>query len=314
MRGETVQALWARVLERAWKQHGTVSRRQLLAIGMTPKAIEWAIRDGRLHPLKWRGVYAVGRPEMTKHGRLMAAVLVCEPAALSHDTAGALWRMWSPRDHEIHLSVPAVGRRRDREGIRVHRRAALGSGELTREWGIPVTTPLRTVIDLAAGCDRAAAERLINAADARNLVRADTLRESLQEHRGEPGAPLLSEILDEHAFVLTESEIERLFLRLAERAGLGRPETQRRLGRGRVDFWWPELNLVVECDSLRYHRTQIQQAEDRARDHAHLLARRTFVRFTAHQIARTPDYVVATLAEIRLRAEPPSSRAATWRS
>ncbi|HEX8742576.1 MAG TPA: type IV toxin-antitoxin system AbiEi family antitoxin domain-containing protein [Thermoleophilaceae bacterium] len=303
-----------RAVELARRQHNAIARRQLLALGWSHKAIERALAAGRLHRTQWRGVYAMGTPSLTKHGRLRAALLSRgDDAVLSHASAGELWDIWKQRDRLIHLSLPAVRSGRHRDGIRVHRRA-LASGEITRHWGIPVTSPLRTVIDLAAECDRPAAERLVNAADARNLLRADSLREGLDEHLGEPGVPLLVTLLDEHTFVVTESEIERLFLPLAERAGLGRPESQRRLGRGRVDFWWPELNLVVECDSLRYHRTAEQQREDRRRDHVHLLAGRTYVRFTAHQVMHDPEYVVATLRELRLRAEEPSSRAASSRS
>ena len=299
MRGQTDQSSWAQVLERARKQHGVIARRQLLVLGFTPKAIECALRAERLHPTEWRGVYVLGVPQLTSHGRLRAAQLALgDRTVLVDDTAGGLWRFWKPRDPDIHLSVPAVGQRRKRRGIHVHRRA-LKRSEITHHWGIPITTPLRTVIDLAAGCDRPAAERLINAADARNLLRADVLHARLAEYDGQPGVPLLRAILDPHEFVLTESELERLFLPLARRAGLGKPQSQRRLGRGRVDFYFAEFDLVVECDSLRYHRTVQQQAEDRARDHVHLLARRSYVRFTAYQLAYEPDYVVAVLAELR---------------
>lgn len=299
------------MLEIARKQHGTISRQQLLALGWSEKAIKWARAARRLIPTEWRGVYVVGRPEITKHGRLRAALLTCgDDSVLSDGSAGDLWGFWEPRDRLIHLSLPAVGQRRQRHGIRVHRRA-LQSKEITHHWGLRVTTPLRTVIDLAPHCDRAQATGLINAADASNLLRADALLESLCLYRGLPGVPLLQEILTEGAFVLTDSELERLFLPLAERAGLGRPEGQRRLGRGRVDFWFAEHNVVVECDSLRYHRTAQQQAEDRARDHAHLIAGRSYVRFTHHQIARDPDYVVRIGRKLRLRAARPSSPAAS---
>jgi very-short-patch-repair endonuclease len=222
------------------------------------------------------------------------------------DTAGALWRIWTPRDREIHLSLPAGGAHRSRRGIVVHRRS-LTRRHITRERGIPVTTPIRTVIDLAPSCDRLQAEGLINEADGRGLLKVDTLREEIDAARGQPGVPLLREILDRDTFVLTQSHLERLFLPLARRAGLPKPESQRRFGRMRVDFYWPQLNLVIECDSLRYHRTPIQQATDRERDHAHILAERWWARFTHDQIAHYPDYVAEVLTRLRLRAEASSS-------
>jgi very-short-patch-repair endonuclease len=308
---KTVQSLWAKVWELAWKQHGTVARRQLLAIGFTDMAVRHALTTGRLHRTEWRGVYVVGRPELTQYGRLMGAVLCFQPAVLSHETAGGLWRIWKPRGEEIHLSVPAVGRRRDRKGVVVHRRAVLERRHITRERGIPVTTPLRTVIDLSAGCNGHQAERLINQVDARNLLRFDTLRDGLEDYRGQVGVRLLLNVLDRDSFVLTESDLERLFIPLARKAGLPKPQSQRRFGKHRVDFYWPDLNLVVECDGLRYHRTPLEQRKDRERDHAHLLAGRTSVRFTHDHVAHDPEYVVATLEQVRLRAAAPSSRAAS---
>jgi very-short-patch-repair endonuclease len=134
-------------------------------------------------------------------------------------------------------------------------------------------------------------------ADARDLIRLDVLRAEL-EGRSERGAAIVRELLDRHSLVLPASNLERLFLPLAERAGLPKPQMQTQLGSSRVDFYWPALSLVVECDSLRYHRTQLQQAEDHARTHAHVLAERVCLRPTHHQVAREPDYVVRLLAKV----------------
>jgi very-short-patch-repair endonuclease len=298
------QSAWARAVELARKQHGVVSREQLLRLGWTESAIKWARRAGRLYRTEWRGVYVLGRPDLTKHGRLRAALLTAgDDAALSDASGGELWNIWKPRDRLIHLSLPAVQKRRDREGIKIHRRA-LKRNEITHTWGIRVTTPLRTIVDLAPQCDRRRAERLINTADARNVIRADILREGLDSYARLPGVPLLIDTFDHYTLVLTESEAERLLVPLAVRAGLGTPASQVRLGRGRVDFWFPHLNLVVECDSLRYHRTVQQQAEDHARDHTHFLDRRERVRVFMFQIKHDPEYVVSFLTQVRLRLTP----------
>jgi very-short-patch-repair endonuclease len=288
MGAQTDQALW----NLARKQHGVVARRQLLALGFTPKAIVCGVEAGRLHRTEWRGVYVVGRPDLTRHARSMAAVLWAGPGAmLSHESAGDLWGIRKYRGREIHLSLPAVRKPRSRRGVVVHRRTRL---KVTRHWGIPITTPLLTVIDLAAGSDRDEAERLINNADARNVLRADTLREQL-EHETGPGVPLLREILDRDAFVLTDTELERLFPPLAARAGLPKPETQVHVNGQRVDFYFAEYDLVVEADSLRYHRTQLQQRKDSLRLQAHAAAGTAAVPFLHFQIAREQDYVVETL-------------------
>ena len=307
MGAKTDQSLWARAVERARKQHGAIARRQLLALGFSDKAIKHALRVGRLYPTEWRGVYALGRPELTKYGRWRAALLARgDHAVLSHSTAGALWRIWTPRDRTIHLSVPAVGQRRKLRGMTVHRRT-LPRRDITRERGIPVTTPIRTMIDLAGACDRRQAEALVNEADARGLVKADTLRARIDRAAGQPGVPLLRDVLDRDTFVLTESELERLFLPLAREAGLPKPLTQVVVNGWRVDFYWPDLNLVVEVDGLRYHRTAAQQARDVLRDQAHGATETEHARFTYHQVAHERAYVVRHL---RLRAARASSRAA----
>jgi very-short-patch-repair endonuclease len=275
-----------------------VARRQLLAIGFTHAAIVHGLKSGLLHRTEWRGVYSVGRPGLTRHGRLMAAVLWGGPGAmLSHDPAGALWRIWRPRDRVIHLSIPSGRRRERRRGVTVHRRTGLRTDH---EYGIPITTPTRTIIDLAAKATRHEAERLIDQADARNLLHADALREQLEHERG-PGVPLLKGILDRDAFVLTESELERLLVPLAERAGIGRFETQAHVNGHRVDLYFPDVDLVVEANSLRYHRTQAQQRRDSLRTQAHAAAGTLAVPFLHFQIAREADQVVATLSESAAR-------------
>src|ERR687898_470768 len=115
----------------AERQHGVVTRAQLLERGFSPKAIRHRVARGRLHPV-FRGVYAVGRPQLTQHGRWMAAVLACGPnAALSHGAAGALWRLRTQPRGELEVSVPAAERHRV-PGVRVHRRAHLGPDDITR--------------------------------------------------------------------------------------------------------------------------------------------------------------------------------------
>jgi hypothetical protein len=90
----------------ARRQHGVVARRQLRDLGFTSKAIEHRIARGRLHPVA-QGVYAIGRPQLTQHGRWMAAVLSCGPqAVLSHDDAAALLEIRATTSDAIEVSVP----------------------------------------------------------------------------------------------------------------------------------------------------------------------------------------------------------------
>ena len=105
--------------------------------------------------------------------------------------------------------------------------------------------------------------------------------------------------------MLTRSELEHLFLPIARRAGLPRPLTGEWVNGFEVDFYWPELKLVVETDGLRYHCTPAQQTRDRLRDQRHLAAELTPLRFTHAQVCFEPAHVEATLAQVgsRLRAQ-----------
>jgi very-short-patch-repair endonuclease len=299
---KTDQSLRESLWQLAWKQHGAVARRQLVALGFTRGAITAALAGGRLHGTEWRGVYAVGRPELSEFGRLMAAVLWAGPgAALSHQSAGGLWGIRKYRYGPVHLSVPAVRKPRAIKGVVVHRRATLGPGQVTRQRGIPVTDPTWTLIDLATVLERDQLESAVNQADALNLLRVDTLREELDRVRGQPGVRLLREIIDRDLFVLTDSDLERLFVRIARKAGLERPLTKVEVNGWPVDFYFPSLPLVVECDSLRYHRTPFEQRKDHLRDQAHQAADTERSRYTHWQIAYEPDYVEGHLRAVAAR-------------
>lgn len=284
----------------AARQHGVVSARQLMQLGFSRRAVEHRLARGRLHPVT-RGVYAVGRPELSRHGRWMAAVLCCgSEAMLSHRSAAALWGIAAdPAGHiEVTIRAPTVVRR---PGVRIHRRPTLPVEDVHGRDGILVTSPIRTLLDLACLLCRSGLERAVNEADRLDLVDPDELRDSLDSRRGQRGVARLRQLLDRRTFRLTDSELERRFLPLAEAAGLVRPLTRQRLNGFRVDFYWPDLGLVVETDGLRYHRTPGQQARDRLRDQAHTAAGLTPLRFTHAQVRFEPEHVHATLRAVAAR-------------
>jgi very-short-patch-repair endonuclease len=299
------QASTWQVQELAGRQHGLVSRRQLLELGFASHAIKHRIANGRLHPVL-RGVYAVGRPQISRYGRWMAAVLRCGPrAVLSHQSAGALWEIVAERSGRIELSVPAATTRRV-PGLVVHRRI-LSAEDVTTHRGIPLTTPLCTLIDIARRLSPGNLEAAINEADKRDLTDPEQLRSALGPLPGRPGVRALRQTLDRRTFTLTDSELERGFLPIARAAGLPLPQTGPKVNGFKVDFYWPEIGLVVETDGLRYHRTPAQQARDRLRDQAHLAGGLIPIRFTHAQVRFEPGHVVSTLAAIaRRRAQNPT--------
>jgi len=283
------------------RQHGVVTRQQLLALGMSSEAIEHRRATGRLHRIH-HGIYAVGRPQVGQRGRWLAAVLSCGPhALLSHESAASLWGLWA-RPTRVDITVPE-GTRRRRPGIHLHRRSRLAPEHRCIIQGIPVTDPVSTLIDLATcvGLDRL--DRAVNEADRLDLVDPESLRLALDASPPRPGVGSLRSLLDRHTFALTDSVLERRFLRLVRVAGLPAPKTQAWVNGFRVDFYWPDLGLVIETDGLRYHRTPAQQKKDHLRDQAHTAAGLTVLRFTAAQVRFEPKQTRATLITVMSRLQ-----------
>jgi hypothetical protein len=231
----------------------------------------------------------------------MAAVLSCGPGAvLSHASAAELWGIGG-RAAEIEVSIPRSSHPA-RPGVRIHRRPTLREVDIATHHGIPVTTPVRTMIDVATRLDRRGLERMVDEADRLDLVDPETLYAALADYPGQSGVGRLGDLLGERTFRLTDSELERRFLPLAAGAGLPPPLTQQKLNGFKVDFHWPNLRLVVETDGLRYHRTPAQQSRDRLRDQTHTAAGLTPLRFTHSQIRYEPQRVVAVLRSVAGRA------------
>jgi very-short-patch-repair endonuclease len=296
MGGEKLQSLSGRAWDLIERQHGVVARRQLLRLGFSEHAIEHRIQTGRLHPL-WRGVYAAGRPTVSRHGRWMAAVLSCGPdALLSHLSAAALWRLLKP-SARIDIVVP-YGTVRRREGITVHRRLLSKPSHRRQVEGIPVTDVVTTIVDISTCAGDGLIVRAVNQADRRGLIDAESLPAAIEPLSPRPGVGRLRRLLARHGFAPVDTLLEARFLRVVRAAGLPSPEVQAEVGGFRVDFYWPQLGLVVETDGPRDHRTPAQQARDRLRDQTHASAGLSYLRFTEAQVRHEPRRVKETLAAV----------------
>ena len=236
----------------------------------------------------------------------MAAVLACGPgAALSHRSAAALWGFGKEHPGYIDVSVKRASEAR-LSGLRCHRRPSLPSQEITARLNIPLTSPVRTFLDLATVTGPKTLERAINEADKLDVIDADSLRKALDDHSGQPGICLLRHVLDEHTFRLSDDELERLFRPLAAAAGLPIPLTKHMVNRFEVDFFWPELGLVVETDGWRYHRTPSAQTRDALRFQVHVANGLTPLRFSHYQVKYEPGHVkdILTKTAANLRGHP----------
>ena len=237
----------------------------------------------------------------------MAAVLACgEGAALSHFSAAVLWGMLEDRGWPIH--VTAV-KRRERPGIRVHR--APLDGERVRRDGIVVTTPGRTLVDLADVAPRRLVERAIDEADYLGLDAA-----GLEPRRGRRGEGVLASVLAVHTpgSTRTRSELEERFLSLCDEHGIERPEVNVRVEGYECDFVWRAQALVVETDGGAAHGTARARERDRVKDARLVVAGWRVVRITWMRLIGEPGQVAAQVGELLRRAPLPEARAAPRRS
>ncbi len=203
----------------------------------------------------------------------MAAVLAYpEGAALSHQSAAALWEMLKPRAGAVDVVTVDAGSRASHRGLRLHRSRSLTPSVITRWRGIPVTTPARTIADLR----RTAPPNLVR----RAIRQAEVI-----------GLDLGEVVEPDH----TRSELERFFLRLCRRQRLPLPEVNAAVGRFTVDFLWREQRLIVETDGYGYHRGRQAFEDDRSRDVELQLDGFRVLRFTYRQIADEPRMVAAAL-------------------
>ncbi len=282
----------------ARRQHGVLTRGDLLGLGFSAKGIKHRVASGRLHPVA-AGIYAVGRPELTPYGRWMAAVRACgDGAVLSHRSAAALWGIGREEPARIDVTILRRSRLR-RRGVKVRARPSLPDRSIVRRHGLSVTAPIQTLIDLATELREVRLERAVNEADKLELVDPETLRGALEAYTGMPGVRSLRTLLDRHTFRLSDSDLEILFRPLALAASLPLPLTKHWLLGYEADFYFPDHGLIVETDGLRYHRTPSQQARMARRDQVHTAAGLRVLRFTHWQIAHAPNEVTAVLVRIR---------------
>lgn len=271
----------------ARRQHGVVTRSQLYAAGLTRKMVDRRVARGSLRRLH-RGVYGVG-PIPAFREREMAAVLACgRDAGVSHETAAWLWDI-APEPAAgapVRVTVPGARVVR-RPGIRAYRSSKLDSDDVGIVQGVPATSPVRTLVDLAASAAPTDVERAVARAERARLVHLQDLAERIARLRGRPGIATLAAILAlENGPAFTRSALEDRFVDAVRRFGLADPVVNARIGRHEVDCYWPGARLVVELDGQRYHDSWRDRSSDRARD-ADLAARGIrVIRITWTQLTR----------------------------
>jgi very-short-patch-repair endonuclease len=286
-RGEALAAL-------AGSQHGVVSARQLTELGFPPQTIARWIQGGKLHRIH-RSVYAVGQQALSWQGRLQAAVLANEPAVASHITAAWIWGLLRSRPGTFHLTAPT--RRHRKELIVVHF-ARLEPDDVTTVDGIPVTSPARTVLDLAPDRSPRDLGRLLKRADDGEVLDRRRFEALAARVGGHPGrvkfAAALAAYKPETATL--RSDLERRFRDLAVAAGLPTPQMNVAVEGYELDAYWEAEGFAVELDVFATHGSPASFEEDRLREDNLLLAGIELIRVTDVRLAREPRETIARVA------------------
>ncbi|MEX2538297.1 MAG: type IV toxin-antitoxin system AbiEi family antitoxin [Actinomycetota bacterium] len=283
----------------AAKQHNAFTRDEALAQGFLPGVIDRRVQTGRWGLIE-PGVYFVSGSPSTWDQKAMAAVLATGPAAMaSHLAAAALWGMLESRPERFDVTVPH-GRHHARLGWRVtHQARNLRRADVKTVRGIPVTSPNRTLIDLAGVLSPDQLEAALDTAVALGLVSIARLERYIDERRlgRNRGVGRLRALLHDRAKGVPEGELERRFLRLIRGLGIPEPIRQQRSGRRRIDFAYPEQRIMIELDSWVHHRTPSQQRSDNRRQNELVLRGWQPLRFTWYDVE--PDSpMLATLKQL----------------
>lgn len=292
-------------LDTARYRYGIVTRAQLRALGVTRDKIIGMVRRGELielHP----GVYRIAGSPVTPEQTLFAAVLAAGAgAAASHRAAAWVWELLP--DEAVEISVPS-GRSARVEGVTVHRVSDLHRGWVGERRGIPVTSPMRTLLDLGAVVDKEVVRSALERALIARYCAVAAVEAELERvgRRGRPGTAVLREVLQNRALgdARPDGMLEPHMAELLEAAGLEQPRFQYEIrgedGRviDRVDFAYVAERLAIEVDGWSFHGSPEAMTSDLRRQNRLVALGWTVLRFTWWQVMNEPERVAQEIASV----------------
>jgi len=298
------------IAQQAGRQHGVISRGQLIELGLGASAINRRLQAGRLHRLHL-GVYAVGHSVVSREGRWLAAVLRSgDGAVLSHLSAAILWGVLrGSKRGRVEITTS----RSTRSSGAIHRHTSvLLPDEITCRRQIPATTLARTLLDVAAIANVERMEAAIREAEYAHRFRLSELEALLVRHPGQRGAGTIRSCLvrlGRGPQGRVRSRMETRLARLLSGTDLPRPRLNALLdlddgGRPvEADCLWSGWRLIVELDGGEVHRTRVAFETDRERDRRLQVAGWRVLRVTWRQL----DEPAALLADLRSLLVPESA-------
>lgn len=293
-------------LEIAGRQEGIVTREQTRFSRLSVDRRRWILETGR-----WRtvfpGVYRiVGAPETWQQKLRALNLWLGHGFALSHGTAAALHRF--PLFDDGALIATVARNVRPPEGVKIHRVSTLPTKDIASVAGLRVTSPTRTLVDLAGELTTDALRHCVNDALRFKWTTLDRLEACLDRSGARPGATAIRALIHEFRGGLgpTESELERRVLAVLEEANFPRPDQQKPIYAGgrlrRIDFMFTQHQLIIEADGYAYHSTIDVFEEDRRRNNALMSRGYRVLHWTWRALHEFPERLTAELATCLRRA------------
>ncbi len=279
----------ARIAGLAHRQHGNVQHAQLREIGLSKDAIWRRRRRGTLID-RHRGVYAYGYVREDFLSRASAARLAAA-ATITGMAAARVYGAADDYDGSIQLVRPT--RAEDRDGLNI---IESDPGKPWWRHFLPLTSPSRTLLEIAATEPEATVVRIYNELQVKHLLTPSQLSVFLADKSGRKGLGLLRELSSEQG--ISRSTLEDLLRPLLKAARLPVPSFNAAVLGFEVDAVWEHVKVVIELDSRRFHDTDVRFESDRARDTRLAAAGYLVLRFTYRRLKREPHAVVAEIAAV----------------
>lgn len=273
---------------------------------MSEATIDHAIASGRLYPI-FRGAFGLGHAGVGRHGRMLAATLVCgKGSVVSHGTAAALLGLWE-RDPSLIDVIGPVQAGRKVPGVRRRHTPPPLPRDAHTHYAIPCTSPSRTIVDVAGIVGEGSLRRTIEQAAVNRVLNVPEIDEILAGPRRR-GSPLLRAVLDDWRryppAMRLRSPMEAMLLPLLSRHDIPVPRCNEVLTIGgepfEIDFLWRRQRLAVETDGGKYHDNPQARVRDGRRDRILKAAGYRTWRLGWDDLEQQPE---ATMAELIRRLQ-----------
>ena len=291
------------ITDLAVRQLGLVTSGQLAAAGFTRDQVRGRVERGGLARVGRRTFAVAGAPRTWQQAALAACLDIGSDALLSHTSAAVALKLL---DERLPIEVTAAhsrSARYRRAGVVLHRTRALTSADRAIVGDMPVTTPARTLVDLAEVLEPFELASCVDGALSGRLVSPDRLLRAADRlaARGRRGPQrirvLVRPWLDERPL---DSLAEARVRRAISRAGLPAPVAQHEVWDSgvlvaRLDFAWPDHLLALEVDGFRWHANPAAQVADALRASRLEALEWTLHRTTPAAFDQNPELVIRAL-------------------